>query len=63
MDISDMKNICDYYDLNVQSNTLLLAANIFENLNICLKTHDLDPARFYSAPRWQHKKTKIKLEL
>ena len=44
-----MKNIYDYHDLNVQSNTLLLAA-IFENLNICLKTHDLDSARFYSAP-------------
>lgn len=45
-----MKNIYDYHDLNVQSNTLLFAANIFENLNIYLKTHDLDSARFYSAP-------------
>ena len=46
-----MKNVCDYHDRNVESNTLLLAADIFEKFkNMCLKTHDFDPARFYSAP-------------
>ena len=40
----------DYYDLYVQSDTLLLA-DAFENFrNMCLKTYELDPAYFLSSP-------------
>ena len=61
------KNIRDYRDLYVQSDTLLLA-DVFENFrNKCIEICELDPARFSSAPRltWQAylKKTGIKLEL
>ena len=37
------KNLGDYHDLYVQSDTLLLA-NVFENFNICIKVYELDPA-------------------
>ena len=41
------KNIGDYHDLYVQSDTLLLA-DIFENFrNVCLKIYELDPTHFY----------------
>ena len=61
------KNLGDYHDLYVQSDTLLLA-DIFENFrNICIKVYELDPAHFLSAPglAWQAclKKTEVKLEL
>ena len=48
------KNLGDYHDLYVQSDTLLLA-NVFENFNICIKVYELDPAYFLSAPglAWQ----------
>ena len=59
--------IGDYYDLYVQSHTLLLAY-VFENVrNICLEIYKLDPVYFVSAPglSWQAclKNTEIKLEL
>ena len=59
--------IGDYYDLYVQSHTLLLAY-VFENVrNICLEIYKLDPVYFVSAPglSWQVclKNTEIKLEL
>ena len=62
-----LKNLGDYHDLYVQSNTLLLA-DVFENFrNKCIEIHELDPAHFLSAPRlaWQAclKKTEIILEL
>ena len=62
-----MKNLGDYYDLYVQSDTLLLA-DVFENFrNKCIEKHELDPAHLLSAPRlaWQacFKKTGVKLEL
>ena len=44
-----------YHDLHVQSDTLLLADE-FENFRyMCLKIHQLDPAKFLSAPglAWQ----------
>ena len=42
------KNLGDYHDLYVQSNTLLLA-DVFENFrNMCI--NELDPAHFLSAP-------------
>ena len=49
------KNIGDYYDLYVQSDTLLLA-DVFENFrNKCIEIHELDPAHFLYAPglAWQ----------
>ena len=63
----EIKNLGEYHDLYVQSNTLLLA-DVFENFrNMCLKIYELDPAKFLSAPglAWQAalKKTKVKLDL
>ena len=51
----EIKNLGEYHDLYVQSNTLLLA-DVFENFrNMCLKIYELDPAKFLSAPGlvWQ----------
>ena len=61
------KNLGDYHDLYVQSDTLLLA-DIFEKFrNICMEVYELDPAHFLSAPglAWQAclKKTEVELEL
>ena len=61
------KNLGDYHNLYVQSDTLLLA-DVFENFrNIGIKVYELNPAHFLSAPGlvWQTclKKTKVKLEL
>ena len=62
-----LKNLGEYHDLYVQSDTLLLA-DVFEYFrNTCLKVYELDPAHFLSLPglAWQAclKKTSIKLEL
>ena len=62
-----LKNLGDYHDLYVQSDTLLLA-DVFENFrNKCIEIYELDPAHFLSAPglAWQAclKKTKVELEL
>ena len=62
-----LKNLGEYHDLYVQSNTLLLA-DVFENLrNMCIKVYELDPAHFLSLPglTWQAylKKANVKLEL
>ena len=49
------KNLGDYLDLCVQSDTLLLA-DVFENFrNKCIEIYELDPAHFLSAPglAWQ----------
>ena len=49
------KNLGDYHDLYVQSDTLLLA-DVFENFrNMCIKVFELDPAHFLSTPglAWQ----------
>ena len=61
------KNLGDYHDLHVQSDTLLLA-DVFENFrNKCIEIYELDPAHFLSAAglAWQAclKKTGVKLEL
>ena len=63
----EIKDSGEYYDLYVQSNTLLLA-DIFENFRIMrLKMYELVPAKFLSAPglAWQAalKKKKVKLDL
>ena len=61
------KNLGDYHDLYIQSDTLL-HADVFENFrNMCIKVYELDTAHFISAPglAWQAclKKTEVKLEL
>ena len=41
-----LKNLREYHDLYVQSDTLLLA-DVFENFrNMCIKVYELDPAHF-----------------
>ena len=62
-----LKNLGEYHDLYVQSDTLLLA-DVFENFrNMCIKVYELDPAHFLSLPglAWQAclKKANVKLEL
>ena len=60
-----IKNLGEYYDFYVQSDTLLLA-NVFENFrNACLKIYELDPAKFLLTPglAWQAALKKIKLKL
>ena len=66
-DIFKIKNLGEYRDLYVQSDTLILA-DIFEKFrNKCIEIYQLDPVHFLSAPGlvWQAclKKTNIKLEL
>ena len=61
------KNLGNYHDLHVQSDTLLLA-DVFENFrNKCIEIYELDPAHFLSASglAWQAclKKTEVRLEL
>ena len=63
----NIKNLGEYHDLYVQSDTLLLA-DIFENFReTCQRIYKLDPTHFLSAPdlAWQAclKMTKVKLEL
>ena len=63
----EIKNLGEYHDLYLKSNTLLLA-DIFENFrNMCLKIYQLDPAKCLSASSlaWQadFKKIEVKLEL
>ena len=44
------KNLGDYHDLYVQSDTLLLA-DVFKYFrNMCIKVYELDSAHFLSAP-------------
>ena len=62
-----LKNLGEYHDFYVRSDTLLLA-DVFENFrNTCLKVYELDPTHFLSLPglSWQAclKKTNVKLEL
>ena len=45
-----LKNLGEYHDLYVQSDTLLLA-DVFKNFrNTCVKVYELDPAHFLSLP-------------
>ena len=47
------KNLGDFHDLYVQSNTSLLA-DVFENFrNKCIEMYELDPAHVLSAPGLQ----------
>ena len=63
----EIKNLGEYHDLYVQSNTLLLA-DVFENFrNMYLKIYELNPAKFLSVPalacQAALKRTKVKLDL
>ena len=63
----EIKDLGEYHDLLVKSNTLLLA-HVFKNFqNTCLEVYELDLAKFISAPRlaWQEalKKAKVILDL
>ena len=63
----EIKNLGEYRDLYLKSNTLLLT-DVFENFRkMCLKIYHLDPVKFLPARglAWQAalKKTEVKLEL
>ena len=65
-EVFDIRNLGEYHDLYVKSDTLLLA--VFENFRkTCLEIYELDPIYFVSAPglAWKAclKNTKVKLEL
>ena len=46
----ELKNLGQYHDLYVQSDTLLLA-DVLENFrDMCIKEYELDPAHFLSLP-------------
>ena len=48
--IFGIKNLGEYHDLYVQSDTLLLV-DVFENFrDKCIEIYELDPAHFLSAP-------------
>ena len=52
---SKLKNLGDYHNLYVQSNTLLLA-DVFENIrNKCIEIYELEPVIFFFGPglAWQ----------
>ena len=66
-EVFKIKNLGEYHELYVQSDTLLLR-DVYENFrDRCIDTYELDPAHFLSVPglAWQAclKKTKVKLEL
>ena len=43
----EIKNLGEYHDLYVQSNTLLLA-DVFENFqSMCIEIYELDPANYF----------------
>ena len=63
----EIKNLSEYHDLYLKSDTLFLA-DVFENFRkMCLKIYQLYPAKCLSACglAWQaaFKKTEVKLEL
>ena len=66
-EVFKIKNLGEYHDLYVQSDTFLLT-DVYESIrDRCIDTYELDHAHFLSAPglAWQAclKKTKVKLEL
>ena len=45
-----MKNLEEYHNLYNRVDVLLLT-NVFENFrDICIKSYNLDPAHYYTAP-------------
>ena len=58
-----LKNLGEYHDLHVQSDTLLLA-DVFENFrNKCIEIHELDPVKFLSGLANLLKKDKSKIRI
>ena len=54
-DVFEIKNLGEYHDLYVQTDTLLLA-DVFEKFRkTCIEIYELNPSYFLSAPRpsWQ----------
>ena len=50
-EVFEIKNLGEYHDLYVQSDTLLLA-DVFENFrDKCLEIYELDPAHFFICSR------------
>ena len=45
-----IKNLGEYHDLYVQSDTLLLSEIFDKFRDTCIKIYELDPAQFLSAP-------------
>ena len=67
MEDFEIKNLGEYHELYVQTDTLLIA-DVFESFrNMCLKIYELYPANFFEPPglAWLAalKKTKVKLDL
>ena len=66
-DIFNMRNLGDYHDFYVKSDTLLLPDTFEEFRKTCIKEYELDPCYFVSAPglSWEAclKLTKVELEL
>ena len=55
MDVFGIKNLGEYHDLYVQTDTLLLA-DVYEKFrDKCIEIYGLDPSYFLSAPglAWQ----------
>ena len=49
--VFEIKNLGEYHDLYVQSDTLLLV-DVFENFrDNCIEIYELDPTHFLSAPK------------
>ena len=49
-DVFELRNLGEYHDFYVQSDTLLLA-DVFENFrDKCIDIYELDPSHFVSAP-------------
>ena len=61
------KNMGDYHNLYLKTDTLLLADVFEEFRNVCLENYELDPAWYFTSPglAWDAalKITKVKLEL
>ena len=62
-----LRNMGDYHDLHLETNTILLA-NVFKSFRkVCVDNYGLDAAHFYTAPElaWKAclKKTGVNLEL
>ena len=63
----EIKNLGEYHDLYLKSGVLFLA-DVSKNFRkMCLEIHELDPAKFISAPGlvWQaaFKKTEVESDL
>ena len=60
---SEIKNLREYHELYVQSDTLLLP-DVFEKFrNLCLEIYELDPTSMALAWQAALKKPEVKLEL